>query len=136
MKRIVKTKSDFQCLESFGFVAGISKMEPQFTMSIGEIVKRFTLPQVREMERLSLLNYDYGSDCQDVESSRLLELIDFDQPINDYTDLDRLARYASDQMARAKAEQALAAEAAKSEIRDFNKPTAEPPAPAPAPAVE
>ena len=54
---------------------GVSQTVPRLSMPISELVKRFTLTTLKEMEEKSLLTYDFGPEVTE-DPFNLLEKLD------------------------------------------------------------
>lgn len=99
---------------------GCTQMQPQFSLPLREIVKRFTLEVLDDMESRSLLNYQFSED-EKMTNEQLLQLVDVRREILDYTDIPRVLELAQRQIeenlanAKSKAEAEYAALAAKAE---------------------
>lgn len=74
MKREIITKASYKPSKGKRPV-GISQTVPRLSLSVSELVKRFTLSTLKEMEAKSLLNYDFGPDVTE-DPFALLDKID------------------------------------------------------------
>lgn len=89
MKRIVKTKNSLTPDPGHKPV-GVSVTVPRLSLPISELIKRFTLTTLKEMEAKSLLNYDFGPDCT-ANPFDLLDRLDLRvASCIDLTDIDAL----------------------------------------------
>lgn len=125
MQRLVITK-DYHTPRAHRPV-GVTMMQPKFSLPLKEIVKRFTLEVLDEMESRSLLNYQFSED-EKLSNDQLLDLVDVRREILDFTDIPRVLELAQRQIdenlanAKAKVEAEIAAAAAKAEEeRAFNE---------------
>lgn len=96
MERYFYSKQDFDPDRSLHRCVGVSKMDAAYTMSIAEVVKRFTLPLQEEVMSKSLLTYDYTVDngLSSLSDDQLLDMFDVTSVNIDFTDLERTLRYA------------------------------------------
>lgn len=116
MERKVIRKTDYQPSSGIRSV-GVSCTVPRLSLSVSELVKRFTLTTLKEMEARSLLNYDFGPEVNE-DPFELLERMDL-KVANciDITDIEQLKSEALSQLEEYKAikkesEALVAAEAA------------------------
>lgn len=99
---------------------GCTQMQAQFSLPLKEIVKRFTLDVIQDIESRSLLNYQF-SENEKLTNEQLLDMVDVRREIIDFTDIPRVLQMAQAQIdenlanARQKAEAEYAALAAKAE---------------------
>lgn len=89
MERKVIRKIDYQPSPGVKPV-GVSCTVPRLSLSVSELVKRFTLTTLKEMEARSLLNYDFGPEVTE-DPFELLERMDL-KVANciDITDVEQL----------------------------------------------
>ena len=99
--RKVKTKNSYNPSDSLEHPIGVSEMNPAYTMSVGQIVKRFTIPALQEMEKKSLLSYDYKDGFENIPAEELLANVRFTKPIRDYTDIESALAFAREQAQQA-----------------------------------
>lgn len=107
MERKVNLRNKYK--PHFHKCVGATEMRPNMTLPIREVVKRFTLPVLKEMEAKSLLNYEYDENTKLTEDQRL-SLVSLKSNLIDFTDLDRLNALAQSQIEQAKNAAAAAAE--------------------------
>jgi hypothetical protein len=94
MERKIVTKNDYEPSAGHRPV-GVSQTVPRLSLSVSELVKRFTLTTLKEMEQRSLLTYDFGPDVNG-DSLALLDRIDLSASscidITDVAELNELAQ--------------------------------------------
>lgn len=82
---------------------GISQTVPRLSLSVSELVKRFTLRTLEDMEQRSLLTYDFGPEVTE-DPFQLLEHLDLStSSCIDITDVVELRRLAELQISSYKA---------------------------------
>lgn len=127
MKRIFKPIESFDPKTSkmFHQPVGITEMRPGLTMSVGEVVKRFTIPVLEDIERRSLLTHDFGDAYSNIESEDLLKLVDLRSEIRDFTDIPRMLDVAQRQIEEYKLRASVEAKAVTEQNEAFNTTTVE-----------
>lgn len=81
---------------------GVSQTVPRLSLSVSELVKRFTLQTLKDMEAKSLLTYDFGPEVTD-DPFALLDKIDLSaSSCIDITDVAQLHELAKQQIAEYK----------------------------------
>ena len=116
MARIIKSKNNYVPFEGSKPV-GVSQTVPRLSLPVSELVKRFTLTTLKDMEEKSLLTYDFGPEITE-DPIKLLDRIDLSKAsCIDITDVAALKEEALRQIAEFKAakekEEAAQAEAAQ-----------------------
>lgn len=104
MGRIIKSKNNYEEYKGHQPV-GVSMTVPRLSMSVSEIVKRFTLTALKDMEEKSLLTYDFGPEVTE-DPFKLLDRMDLSKAsCIDITDVAALKDEALRQIAEFKAAQ-------------------------------
>lgn len=116
MARIIKSKNNYEEYKGHQPI-GVSMTVPRLSMPVSELVKRFTLTALKDMEEKSLLTYDFGPEITE-DPVKLLDRLDLSKSsCIDITDVaalkeEALRQIAQFQEAKAK-EDAAQAEAIK-----------------------
>lgn len=97
MERKIVTKASYVASAGIQPV-GVSKTVPRLSLSVSELVKRFTLTTLKEMEAKSLLTYDFGPEVTE-DPFKLLEKVDLSSAsCIDITDVVALRDFALSQI--------------------------------------
>ena len=116
MGRVIKSKNNYEEYKGHQPI-GVSMTVPRLSMPVSELVKRFTLTALKDMEEKSLLTYDFGPEITE-DPVKLLDRLDLSKSsCIDITDVaalkeEALRQIAAFQEAKAK-EDAAQAEAIK-----------------------
>ena len=117
---------------------GVSKTVPRLSLPVSELVKRFTLTTIKEMEEKSLLTYDFGPevtedpfkllDKMDLQVANCIDITDFEQlhqealrQLNEYKELqakEKAAQQEARDLKEAEAKNALIEEAKRQILAD------------------
>lgn len=101
MARIIKSKNNYEEYKGHQPV-GVSMTVPRLSMPVSELVKRFTLTALKDMEEKSLLTYDFGPEITE-DPIKLLDRLDLSQAsCIDITDVAALKEEAMRQIAQFK----------------------------------
>lgn len=97
MERKIITKASYTPSKGVHPV-GVSKTVPRLSLSVSELVKRFTLSTLKEMEAKSLLTYDFGPEVTE-NPFALLDKVDLSaSSCIDITDVEQLKELALSQI--------------------------------------
>lgn len=83
---------------------GVSATVPRLSLPLAEMVKRFTIPMLEEMQTKSLLNYDFKVDpnASEEELLKLVDRVDLKSNMRDLTDLSEKVAFVKEQIEQGK----------------------------------
>lgn len=101
MARAIKSKNNYEEYKGHQPI-GVSMTVPRLSLPVSELVKRFTLTALKDMEEKSLLTYDFGPEITE-DPIKLLDRLDLSKSsCIDITDVAALKEEALRQIAEFK----------------------------------